>query len=126
MTLAIAAVMTWAFAATIVVIGIGSIVQWHGRFSAGVGIMLLAYGAILAWIGWAAWTCRFYVRGALVASSLLHLLLALSSLGAGNVLVWLLVAALNLVILVCAFAPPTTAALRRARRTDDPPESSAG
>ncbi len=114
--LTVAAVLTWVFALAFLVLAAGSLLQLHGMFSAGVGVMLAAYGALLAWIGWAAWRCRFYIRGALVGSAVLHLLVAVSSLSAENAGWWLLVAALCLTIIVCGLLPSTTAALQRAQR----------
>lgn len=111
-SLTLAAVLVWLFAAAVAVIGVGAIAQFHGRFSAGVGAMLLTYAAALGWVGYAAWRCRFYSRGVLVATGMLHLLVALSSLSAGNVAVWVSVAALSAATVVCAMLPSTAAAIR--------------
>lgn len=121
--LTVAASLTGLFALVTVALGIGSALQFHGRFSAGVGIMLLLYGALLGWIAWSAWRQRFYIRGALVASALLNLGVAVSSLSS-NVPLWGVVTVLSAVIVGCAVMPSTTQALRRARgdRTDDLPE----
>ncbi len=121
--LSVAAVLTGVFALVVVALGIGSSVQSHGRFSIGVGIMLLLYGALLGWIAWTTWRQRFYIRGALVGSALLDLAVAVSSLSS-NVALWSIVAALNAVIVVCGVLPSTGLALKRARgdRDDDLPE----
>jgi hypothetical protein len=81
------------------------------------------YGALLGWIAWAAWRQRFYIRGALVASALLNLGVAVSSLSS-NVPLWGVVSLVSATIVVCSMVPSTTAALRRSRgdRTDDLPE----
>jgi len=121
--LAVAAVLTGVFALVVVGLAIGSAVQSHGRFSIGVGVMLLLYGALLAWIAIAAWRLRFYIRGALVGSALLNLAVALSS-WSSNIPVWSAVAVLSAVIAGCGVLPSTTLALKRARgvREDDLPE----
>ena len=111
-SLTVAALLVWLIALAVAGVGISSAVQLHGRFSAGVGVMLMAYAALLAWVGFAAWRCRFYSRGMLVGTGLLPLLLAGSSLQAGNVLVWLAVGAVSAVTVACAFAPATAKALR--------------
>jgi hypothetical protein len=105
------------------VLGVGSALQFHGRFSAGVGIMLVLYGALLGWIGYAAWRQKYYVRGALLASALLNLAVAVSSLSS-NVPLWGVITLLSAVIVGCAVLPSTSQALRRSRgdRTDDLPE----
>lgn len=86
--------------------------------------MLLIYAALLAFIGWSAWKCRYYVRGVLVGSALLHLMVAVSSMPAGNAGVWMLVVLQSVAIIVAAMLPSTSAALARDRRRrvalDDP------
>lgn len=121
--LSVAAGLTGLFALVMIALGVASALQFHGRFSAGVGIMLVMYGALLGWIAYAAWRQKFYVRGALVASALLNLGVAVSSLSS-NVPLWSLITVLSAVIVVCAVLPSTTQALRRSRgdRTDDLPE----
>lgn len=121
--LSVAAGLTGLFGLVAIALGVGSALQFHGRFSAGVGIMLVMYGALLAWIAYAAWRQKFYVRGALLASALLNLGVAVSSLSS-NVPLWGLITVLSAVIVVCAVLPSTTQALRRSRgdRTDDLPE----
>ena len=121
--LSVAAGLTGLFALVAIALGVGSALQFHGRFSAGVGIMLVMYGALLGWIAYAAWRQRFYIRGALLASALLNLGVAVSSLSS-NVPLWSLVTVISAVIVVCAVLPGTTQALRRSRgdRTDDLPE----
>lgn len=121
--LSVAAGLTGLFSLVTIVLGIGSILQFHGRFSAGVGIMLLMYGALLGWIAYAAWRRKFYVRGALLASALLNLGVAVSSLSS-NVPLWSVITVLSAVIVGCAVLPSTTQALRRSRgdRADDLPE----
>lgn len=120
--LGVAAALTGLFALVTIVLGVGSALQFHGRFSAGVGIMLVMYGAMLGWIAYAAWRQRFYIRGALLASALLNLGVAVSSLSS-NVPLWSLITLLSAVIVVCAVLPSTSQALRRSRgdRTDDLP-----
>jgi hypothetical protein len=85
--------------------------------------MLVMYGSLLGWIAYAAWRQRFYIRGALLASALLNLGVAVSSLSS-NVPLWSLITVLSAVIVVCSVLPSTTLALRRSRgdRTDDLPE----
>jgi hypothetical protein len=121
--LTVAAGLTGLFALVTIVLGVGSVLQFHGRFSAGVGIMLLMYGALLGWIAYAAWRQRFYIRGALLASALLNLGVAVSSLSS-NVPLWSVITLVSATIVVCAILPSTTQALRRSRgdRTDDLPE----
>lgn len=121
--LTVAAGLTGLFALVAIVLGVGSALPFHGRFSAGVGIMLGLYGAMLGWIAYAAWRQRFYIRGALVASALLNLAVALSS-WSSNAPLWSVVGVISSVIIVCAVLPSTTQALRRARgdRVDDLPE----
>jgi hypothetical protein len=121
--LTVAAGLTGLFALVTIVLGVGSVLQFHGRFSAGVGIMLLMYGALLGWIAYAAWRQRFYIRGALLASALLNLGVAVSSLSS-NVPLWSVITLVSATIVGCAVLPSTTQALRRSRgdRTDDLPE----
>ncbi len=121
--LSVAAGLTGLFSLVTIVLGIGSALQFHGRFSAGVGIMLLLYGAMLGWIAYAAWRQKFYIRGALLASALLNLGVAVSSL-ASNVPLWSVITLISATIVVCAILPSTSQALRRSRgdRTDDLPE----
>jgi hypothetical protein len=121
--LSVAAGLTGLFALATIILGVGSALQFHGRFSAGVGIMLVMYGSLLGWIAYAAWRQRFYIRGALLASALLNLGVAVSSLSS-NVPLWSLITVLSAVIVVCSVLPSTTLALRRSRgdRTDDLPE----
>ncbi|HOB05879.1 MAG TPA: hypothetical protein PKM36_11485 [Propionibacteriaceae bacterium] len=118
-SLTLAAGLVWLVALVIAVIGIGSIAQLHGRFSVGVGVMLLAYAALLGWVGSSAWRRRFYSRGMLVGTGLLHLAVALSSISAGNVPVWIAVAAISALTIGGAMAPSTAAALKITSRTDD-------
>ncbi len=121
--LTVAAVLTGVFALVVTGLAIGSAVQSHGRFSIGVGVMLLLYGALLGWIAWTTWRQRFYIRGALVGSALLNLAVAVSSLSS-NVALWSVVAVLSAVIAVCGVLPSTTQAMKRARGDsgDDLPE----
>jgi hypothetical protein len=121
--LSVAAALTGLFALVTIVLGVGSALQFHGRFSAGVGIMLVLYGALLGWIAYAAWRQKYYVRGALLASALLNLAVAVSSLSS-NVPLWGVITLLSAVIVGCAVLPSTSQALRRSRgdRTDDLPE----
>ena len=116
--LTVAAVLTGVFAVVVIGLGIGSSVQSHGRFSIGVGVMLLLYGALLGWIAFTTWRQRFYIRGALVGSALLNLAVAVSSLSS-NVAVWSVVAVLSAVIAGCGVLPSTTLALKRARGDAD-------
>ena len=116
--LTVAAVLTGVFAVVVIGLGIGSSVQSHGRFSIGVGIMLLLYGALLGWIAFTTWRQRFYIRGALVGSALLNLAVAVSSLSS-NVALWSVVAVLSAVIAGCGVLPSTTFALKRARGDAD-------
>lgn len=116
--LAVAAVLTGVFALVVVGLAIGSAVQPHGRFSIGVGVMLLLYGVLLGWIAYTTWRQRFYIRGALVGSALLNLAVALSSLSS-NVPLWSVVALLSAVIAGCGVLPSTTAAMKRARGDAD-------
>lgn len=120
--LTIAAALTGLFALVVIGLAIGSAIQQHGRFSIGVGVMLLLYGALLAWIAIATWRLRFYIRGALVASALLNLAVSLSSLSS-NIALWSVVGVLSAVIAGCGVLPSTTRALKRARGdvTDDLP-----
>ncbi len=121
--LTVAAILTGVFALVVVGLAVGSAVQAHGRFSIGVGVMLLLYGALLGWIAATTWRQRFYIRGALVGSALLNLAVAVSSLPS-NVPLWSVVAVLSAVIAVCGVLPSTTRALRRSRGgvDDDLPE----
>ncbi len=118
-TLTLAAILVWAVAASVAVIGLGTLGQLHGRFSAGVGVMLLAYAALLGWVGFSAWRCRFYARGMLVGTGLLHLFLSLSSMPAGNVAVWSLVAVASAATVGCAMLPITARTLDRPRDVSD-------
>jgi hypothetical protein len=121
--LTVAAALTGLFALVVVGVAIGAAVQAHGRFSIGVGIMLLLYGALLSWIAVTTWRQRFYIRGALVGSALLNLAVAVSSLSS-NIALWSIVAVLSAVIAGCGVLPSTGIALKRARgdRSDDLPE----
>ncbi len=121
--LTVASILTGVFALVVVGLGIGSSVQSHGRFSIGVGIMLLLYGALLGWIAFTTWRQRFYIRGALVGSALLNLAVAVSSLPS-NVALWSVVAVLSAVIAGCGVLPSTGVALKRARgeAADDLPK----
>jgi hypothetical protein len=114
--LSTAALLVWLVGAVVAALGVGTVAQLHGRFSAGVGVMLLVYAAVLAWVGWSAWTLRFYARGMLVGTGLLHLFLAVSSMAAGNVAIWTAVSVVSVVTVVAAMLPSTSAALDRARR----------
>lgn len=59
--------------------GIGSLAVRNGVFSAGIGAMLLVYGLIVLGVAWAAWRGQGWANGAMVASSLLHLLVGAST-----------------------------------------------
>ena len=117
--LTLAAGLVWLVALVIAAIGIGSIAELHGRCSVGVGVMLLAYAALLGWVGYSAWRRRFYSRGMLVGTGLLHLAVAVSSMSAGNLPVWIAVAAVSAVTIAGAMAPSTATALRISSRTDE-------
>jgi len=112
--LTIAAGLTGVFTLVAIGLAIGSAIQPHGRFSIGVGVMLLLYGALLGWIATATWRLRFYIRGALVASALLNLAVSLSSLSS-NIALWSVVGVLSAIIAGCGVLPSTTQALKRAR-----------
>lgn len=99
--------------AVFVAVGVASVAQGHGLLSAGVGAMLVLYGLGVCAIGWAAWRGHFWSLGALVASSLLHLAVAVST-AAGSRSVG--VAAVGLVALVVLVASLTTATRRALRR----------
>lgn len=60
--------------------GIASLASGHGTFSVGIGIMLVAYGLILAFGAWLGWRRHPLARGLIVAPALLNLATALSLL----------------------------------------------
>ena len=98
------------------------------RSGLAVGVLAVSWAAILVRLAAApplaiaAWRQRFYIRGALVASALLNLAVALSSLSS-NIPLWSVVALLSAVIAGCGVLPSTAVALKRSRgdRHDDLP-----
>lgn len=67
-------------------VGIGTLVQWNGLFSAGIALMLVLYAALLVLLARGAWRGH-RGGGGLVASSLLHVLVAVST-GRGSHAPW--------------------------------------
>lgn len=85
----LAAWSTWLSAMVLAGVGVGSIVAGHGRFSIGVGTMLIGYALIVALLG--RWLLRrvSWADGPLVASGILHLIVVISLVGSGAP-VWIL------------------------------------
>lgn len=106
----VAIVGSGIFALAFLIVGIGALVQRHGRFSAGVGAMLLLYGAFVALAAWGAWRGASLSRGGIVTAALIHLFMGQSIARNGQPLAWLAFA-LALVTLVAAVTPASTRAL---------------
>lgn len=88
-------------------VGLASMLQQHGVFSLGVGSMLLIYGALVALVALAGLKRWPLARGGLVASSLLHVMVGISTLQ-GSHAYWLLIpTALAAATLVGAIMPST-------------------
>ncbi|HNV10408.1 MAG TPA: hypothetical protein PKN27_03635 [Propionibacteriaceae bacterium] len=102
---------TAATGATFAGVGIASMLVGHGLFSAGVGAMLVIYGVVVGGIGWAAWRRHLWTLGAMVASALLHLAVALSTAWGSASWPVGLAALVPLAVLVGALAPSTRSAL---------------
>lgn len=100
---------TALFAAAFVVVGIGSMLQQHGRFSIGVGAMLVIYGLFVGFAALAGWRAWPLARGGMVSLALLHLMSSVSiARGSGTAWMWLS-AALALATVVAAVMPSTRA-----------------
>ena len=75
--------------------------------------MLMIYGLAVGAIGWAAWTRHLWSLGAVVASGLLHLAVAVST-AYGSRSVWVALAGIvPLVVVSAALTPATRRALNR-------------
>lgn len=112
--LVLAAIVLGMFALALAVIGVQSLADAHGAFSAGIGGLLLALAALVALAAWGLWGVRRWSRGAGVASALTVGAVAFSNLSYG----WL--AWLALALAVACLAGMLTP---RATRALDPPFS---
>ena len=98
----------------LVVTGIATMAVRQAVISAGVGLMLVAYGVLVclgAWAGHRRWSLA---RGLIVAPALLHILVAGSLFTAGDLkqdIVAALILLVSLVTLVAAVLPSTMRAL---------------
>lgn len=98
------------------VLAVTSLVSRHGTFSLGVTIMLAVYALLIGFIAWSAWRCAMYSWGVLIASAVLHLLVAISSFPSNPVL-WTVVAVGCVAVIGGGLAPSTRRVLRS---TKDP------
>lgn len=73
---------------TVLATGALSLAQAHGRFSTGVGSMLLMYGLVVLLLGVAALRGVPAVRGAVVAAGLLHVIVVASMAANGAPSLW--------------------------------------
>ena len=96
-----------------VAVGVGSLLQGHGMLSAGVGAMLMIYGCAVGAIGWAAWTRHLWSLGAVIASALLHLAVAVSTASGSRSVAVALAGIVPLVVVSAALTPATRRALNR-------------
>ncbi|WP_245935240.1 hypothetical protein [Acidipropionibacterium virtanenii] len=101
----LAAWSTWLSALALAGVGVGSVVAGHGRFSIGVGAMLIGYAMIVALIAW--WVVRrvAWADGPLVASGTLHLVVVISLMASGAPRWVLVLAVLAGVAVVTALLP---------------------
>ena len=106
-SLVVAIVGTALFALAIIGIGLATALQRHGRFSAGVGAMLLIYGVFVAAVAWAGWRALPLARGGIVTGAIIHAMVAWTTARTGQPWAWP-VFVLALVILVCAVTPAAT------------------
>lgn len=114
----IAAGTTGVFAVVLAALAVTSLVSRHGTFSLGVTIMLAVYSLLIGFIAWSAWRCAMYAWGVLIASAVLHLLVALSSFSS-NPLLWSVVIVGCLAVIGGGLAPSTRRALHRTKDTAD-------
>ena len=106
-----AVVLVGAAGLALALLGLGTIIQWHGRFSLGVGAMLVLYGLGVLGIAWLGRRRHPLAFGAMTAASVLHALVVVSTArGSGAWWLWLLLVPV-LATLVCLMAPSTRRAL---------------
>lgn len=108
--LIVAAAGSAAVAAVLVVLAGASLASGHGRFSGGVALVLLLYGAAVGAASWGLWRGSLLARGPVLATSLLHVAVAAGYLAEGP-LAWA-VLVVSLAAVVGVALPATSRALR--------------
>lgn len=78
-------------ALVLIVLGVAVVAQLHGRFSLGVGAMLLIYGLGMAGVAWLGWKRHPLAFGAMFFLSLLNAMVIISTAN-GSKAWWLLAA----------------------------------
>jgi hypothetical protein len=101
----------------LIALAIASLASGHGTFSGGVGLVLLAYGAVMLAAGWALWRGSVLGRGPVVALSLLNGIAAYT-FTASAPWVWVGVV-VSAITVVAAGLPATSRALRLQRGGED-------
>ena len=97
--------------AAVVVVGVVSMFSGHSTFSGGIGLMLIAYGLVIALGAWLGWRRHALARGLIVAPALLNLATCISLLSAGD-----LAQSVGAAIGACLFAATVVAVLLPASR----------
>ena len=98
-------------ALVLIVLGVAVVAQLHGRFSLGVGAMLLIYGLGMAGVAWLGWKRHPLAFGAMFFLSLLNAMVIISTAN-GSKAWWLLGALVAPVItLGCLLMPSARAEL---------------
>lgn len=119
MPLLVAVVLVGLVGAAITLVGVASILQFHGRFSLGVGAMLVLYGLMVlaaAWLGRGRHPLAF---GAMTTVSLLHATV-IASTANGSDAWWLWPFLVPVIVtLVCLMLPSSREALGRYGRRED-------
>ena len=88
-------------------VGVGVIAQMHGRFSIGVGSMLVLYGLLVTAIAWMGWKRHPLAFGLMVSATVLHILVV-GSTANGSKVWWLWLVEIPLVAtIVCLMVPST-------------------
>ena len=100
-------------------VGLGAMLQFHGRFSLGVGLMLVLYGLGVMAAAWLGYKRHLLAFGAMVSVTLLHIAVVAST-ARGSRATWLWWFEIPLVVtLVCLLVPSSLRALGRLPRTED-------
>lgn len=119
MPLRLAVGLVAAVGLALVVLGVATIVQWHGRFSLGVGAMLGLYGLGVLGIAWLGRRHHPLAFGAMTAATVLHGLVVVSlARGGGAWWLWLLLVPL-VATFACLMAPATRRVLGHYTLSED-------
>jgi hypothetical protein len=110
--LALAAVLVAVESAAAIVFGVSAAMSMHlSRLVVGAGtaVLMVGYGALLAWAAWGLWRGRRWSRGPTIATQLIQLPVAWSFVGGQTTWLALLLATMSVLTLICLLVPSSTA-----------------